>query len=57
MSELGYDWIDEVLVPRPGTCPYPLSDDISAAACIARGECGCDEQDKAGANQHSQERT
>lgn len=23
-------------------CPYPLRDDFRASACIAAGECGCD---------------
>jgi hypothetical protein len=38
---LGFDWIDGALVPRPGTCPHPLSSDWSEEGCVARGECGC----------------
>jgi hypothetical protein len=32
--------------PWRGTCPYPIRADWSARACIAAGDCGCDEKDK-----------
>ena len=44
---VGFYWQDDVLEVKPGTCPYPVHDDWSAKGCIKRGECGCDELDRA----------
>lgn len=38
------DWISRVVAPIwfHWYCPYPLSDDWTARACVKSGECGCD---------------
>lgn len=42
-----YIWHEgqRVFLSIPGMCPYPIGDDMTASACIARGECGCSERE------------
>lgn len=50
MRGYGFDWIETPgtlggghIMPRPGTCPYPLINDWSVKACNKAGLCGCNE--------------
>lgn len=36
----------ELAEVNPRLCPLPIGNDWTAASCIVRGDCGCDEEKK-----------